>query len=162
MHSRTIHCIAVAVMLVGQANAEHEVAAPALGDKVWVRLEDPLAHEYAARIGVPQQQAQGLSIEIIATIEQRQPDGTYRIEHHMPISTGEKPQMETLTATVDPKDFAVDVTPKNIPVYSSPGDVKNGIKPTLTQAERRNLRLTLSKLDGVKLRTWALVDELGQ
>jgi hypothetical protein len=67
----------------------------------------------------------------------------------------------TLTGIVDPKRIKFHVVPKNTPVYSSPKDEQNGVKPELTPKDHNEYRLDLSDLKGLKLQTWELKEEIG-
>jgi hypothetical protein len=156
---RAIYFVAISIMLVG--NAQLEAAIPAVGDRIDLQLNGDLAREYATRSSSMKQLPSGMTISIIATIAELRSDGKYRIEHTALVKTDDKPKMVTLTSIVDPKDVAVDIIPKNTPVYSDPGGPQRGDKPSMTQSEQKILRLNLSALDGTKLRTWALVDEIG-
>jgi hypothetical protein len=124
-----------------------------------------LAKEYARRTGSLKwnEAPAGLQISTSATVAQKRDDGRFRIEHFSHINrVGNLARLVTLTAIVDSTKIASDVTPKNTPVYRSPADHQKSVKPTLTQKDQSALRLELSELKGVKLRTWALAEEIGE
>jgi hypothetical protein len=145
--------------LFAQQNTHGEV-----GDHVVIQMTGDLAAEYGKCIGTikKDQVPPGLEISTTATIAQKLRDGRVRIEHTSHIIRDREPvRLVTLTATVDSTKLTTDVTPKGTAVYASPADHKNGSKSTLTTTETRTLRLTLSDLEGLKLRMWTLAEELG-
>lgn len=140
--------------LIAQQNASTNV-----GDHLMIQMTGDLAVEYAKRTGsinkdkVPP----GLHISISATIAQKLKDGRLRVEHTSHIVRADEPfQLVTLTGIVDSATLTTDIRPKGTEVSTSPD-----AKPTLTTAETQTLRLTLSDLKGLKLRTWTLAEELG-
>ncbi len=152
--------------LVAQKPSEAHVANGHLnvGDLLEVRMTGELAEQYARCIGGLQDNKapRGLEIETSAMVAQKLDDGRIRLEHSSPIRRGEnQDRLLTMTAIVDPAKVKTDITPKGTPVYPSPNAAKNGTKPTTTTFDVKTLRLQLSDLKGVKLRTWALAEEIG-
>ena len=144
----------------------HEVGAAAkAGDHVFLRMTGDVAREYARLTGtIPENGVPaGLEIETTATITQVLEDGQLRIEHSSNvIQNGRRARLITLTGTVDRDEVVTDVTPKGTPVYSSPEDHNKGSKPTATNKDAKSLRLQLSGLKGLRLRSWSLVEEIGE
>ncbi len=123
-----------------------------------------LAIEYARRAGTLKQndEPRGLFIESTATVAQKLDNGRYRIEHSSQFKIDNKPsRMITFSTIVEQTKFTSNAVPKNTAVYSSPADLKNGVKPTFTQDEHRSTSLELSELKGLKLQTWELTEEIG-
>ncbi len=135
-----------------------------VGDQLTIRMTGELAKEYAKRNGfrTTNDQQQNILIETPATISQKLGDRHFMIEHSSPIELDKKPQrLLTLTVIVDATRFVTNVIPKNTPVYDSPADHQKGVTPNLLQYEQRTNLLELSDLKGIKLRTWELMDEIG-
>jgi hypothetical protein len=131
-----------------------------IGGHLAVRMTGDLAKEFAQRTGLlgKNDAPDGLQIETIATIEQQLDDGRVRIEHSSHVNReGKTSRLVTLTGTVDPTAITTDITPKGTSVYASPR-----AKPVLTTEETKMLRLKLSDLKGLKLRTWTLFEEIGE
>lgn len=157
---RTLAALAVLASIGnGSLFAQQNTSAKA-GEHLVIRMTGDLAVQYAKRTGsiskdnVPS----GFEISTTATIAQKLKDGRIRVEHtsHV-VRDGEPTRLVTLTATVDSTKLTRDVTPKGTEVYASPD-----AKPTLTTTETQTLRLTLSDLKSLKLRTWTLAEELGE
>jgi len=146
------------------ASAQEKILSINVGDLLFIQMTGDLAKEYArcTRSLKWNESPAGLQISTSATVAQKRDDGRFRIEHSSHIKRdGNLARLVTLTAIVDSTKIASEVTPKNTPVYHSPADHQKGVKPTLTQKDQRTLRLELSELKGVKLRTWALAEEIG-
>jgi hypothetical protein len=148
----------VALMLVvGIGNhvfAEQKDAAVKIGDLVVVTMKGDLAKEYLRSVS-HETTARGVEVQVIAHIAQRLEDGRIRIECSM---SGDKAtRLVTLTATIDSSKVTTVIIPKGTEVYASPE-----AKPKLTTEESKDLRLELSDLKGVKLRTWTLSKEIGE
>jgi hypothetical protein len=165
MFARLTIIAVLSVFSIGRLFAQESHTPARVGDLLVVRMTGDVAKEYATRTGMPKLEnldPSGLSISIPVTIAQRRPDGKYRLECSSTVETEKcKPHMLTLTAIIDPKQLKSTTTPKNTPVYASPADAKNGKQPTLTETEEKILHVELSDLHNTKLRTWALVDEVG-
>ncbi len=135
-----------------------------VGDHLVIQMTGDLAKEYARRTDLLRQNESptGLQISTTAIVAQELDDGRFRIEHSSHITRDGNPaRLVTLTAIVDSTKIATHVTPANTPVYRSPADHKKGVKPTLTRKESKTLRLKLSDLKGLKLRSWTLAEEIG-
>ncbi len=135
------------------------------GDHIFIRMTGELAKEYARLTDSPRNDGEtsGYSIETSATIVQNLDDGRIRIERSVPLKRAGKPDRYlTLTATVDKEKLKTDVTPKGAASYASPAEYKNGAQPKLTTEDSKSLRLELSELKGLKLRTWTLAEEIGE
>lgn len=148
-------------------SAEDKVATPKVGDSLGVKMTGELAKEYATRSGLYKpgsiRNANGFRFETLATVAQRLPDGSYRIEHSMIYENGgSKPRMMTLRVIVQPTQIKSMVTPAKTALYSSPGDVKKGIKPFVTTKDHTGFYIELSNLREAKLRTWEMVEEVGE
>jgi hypothetical protein len=131
------------------------------GDQIAVNMTGDLAREYAKATGIKRdmKRIDGLTIETMATVEQRLANGRIRIEHSSQVNQdGKAARLVTLTAIVSRSKVTNEVTPKGTKVYASPGS-KDG-KVTTEQTEM--LRTSLSDLKGLKLRTWTLASEIGQ
>jgi len=142
-----------------------EDASAKVGDLLFVRMTGDLAKEYAQRSGSLRENEApaGLEISTSATIAQTLDNGRIRIEHWSQIKRdGKQDRLLTLTAIVDRTKITTDVTRKGTPVYASPAAHKNGAKPSLTTEDANVLRLQLSDLTGLKLRTWTLESEIGE
>ena len=136
-----------------------------VGDHLFVQMTGELAKEYAQCSGVLQKNEApaGLDVQTTATVAQTLANGRIRIEHWAPIKRdGKQDRLLTLTAIVDRTNITTDVTPKGTHVYASPAAHKDGAKPSLTAEDANVLRLQLSDLKGVKLRTWTLASEIGE
>jgi hypothetical protein len=154
---------ALAAIANGSLFAQQDKPAE-VGDHIVIQMTGDLATEYGKRTGVikKDQLASGLQIETTATVSRKLDDGRIRVEHTSHIVRDDEPaRLVTLTATVESAKLTTDVMPKGTPVFVSPTEHKNGTKPTLTTAETRTRRLTLSDLKGLKLRTWTLAEEVG-
>lgn len=158
MLMRTLAALAVlAVIGKGSLFAQQNTSTK-VGEHIVIQMTGDLAVEYAKCTGsiskdkVPP----GLEISTTATIAQKLKDGRIRVEHtsHI-VRTGEPLRLVTLTGIVDSTELTTDITPKGTEVFASPG-----AKPTLKTTETHTLRLTLSDLKGLKLRTWTLAEEL--
>ena len=155
----------VALAAIGNGSLSAQQNAPAaVGDHVVIQMTGELAAEYGKRVGAikKDQVPAGLEISMTATIAQKLDGGRIRIEHTSHIVRDREPiRLVTFTTTVDSTKLTTGITPKGTAVYASPAGHKNGTKPTLTAAETKTLRVTLSDLKGLKLRTWTLAEELG-
>jgi uncharacterized hydantoinase/oxoprolinase family protein len=131
------------------------------GDQIAVSMTGDLAKEYAKATGIERdiKQVDGLTIEIVATVEQRLTDGRIRIERSSQVNqAGKAPRLVTLSASIATSKVTSEVTPKGTQVFASPGSKDKGV--TTTQSEM--LHTSLSDLKGLKLRTWTLATEVGQ
>lgn len=157
-----LRILAALTLILGIGNglyAQQSHATAKVGDHLAIRMTGDLAKEYAQRTGSLRgnQAPTGFQIEISATIAQHLTDGRIRIEHTSHINRdGGTTRLVALTATVDPTKITKDITPKGAPVYASPG-----AEPKLTTEITKTLRLKLSDLKGLKLRTWTLSEEIG-
>jgi hypothetical protein len=165
MSKKMVGLVTCLMSLASFATVNNCFAKLAVGDVVFVRLTGEAAKVYAAQSGMqlPPAKDLGLAIEVTATVEQLRPDGKIRIECSQTNKGGKnKPQMITLTVLVDPAKLTSDTTPAGTAVYASPADYENGVKPTKTSGSQRNVRLSLSDLHGVKIRSWSLLNEVGE
>jgi hypothetical protein len=156
---RALAALTLVVVIGNGLLAQQNDATAKVGDHLFIQMTGDLAKEYAQRSGslrineVPD----GLQIETSATIAQKLNDGRIRIEHTSHLNReGGTTRLVTLTATVDPTNITTDVTPKGTPVFASPG-----AKGKRTTEDTKTLRLKLSDLKGLKLRTWTLSEEIG-
>lgn len=157
---RVLAALALVVVIGSDLFAQQKISTAKVGDLIAIKMTGELAKEYARRTGSLEANEipDGLEIETMATIAQQFDDGRIRIEHSSQIKTkGKAIRLVTLTATVDSSKVATDVTPKGTPISASPG-----AKPSLTTADTKTLRLKLSDLKGLKLRTWMLSEEIGE
>jgi hypothetical protein len=164
MIARFATVLALVVMWESELLAQQTAASTKVGDLLFVRMTGDLAKQYARSTGglkdieVPG----GLEIETTATVAQQFGDGRVRIEHSRICKRKGNPDaLITMTATVDSSALTADVTPKGTLVYSSPVAQKSGDRGTPTMRDSQNRRIELSELKGVKLRTWKLVEEVG-
>jgi hypothetical protein len=152
------------ILMAGGLVARGDDAVISVGDQIALEMTGDLAEQYARRTGSlkPDQQVpSGLSIVTSATVCQQLKNGQYRIEHSTSfIDRAKKPGLVTLTSTVDAKQLKQHVKRRG-PVYASPADSQNGPKLGQIESESRILRLELSELKGLKLRTWSLTEEIG-
>jgi len=152
---RTLTALVV-VTVVGNSLFAHEDDTSAnVGDHLFIRMTGDLAKEYSRHTGLLRnnEAPAGLRIEISATIVRELDNGRIRIEHSSLIKRdGKQARLITLTA---------EITPKGTPIYASPAAHKKGTKPKLTTRDSNMLRLQLSDLKGLKLRTWTLAEEIG-
>ena len=135
---------------------------PGNGERIVLQLSGDLAKEYGRRTGASQKVLNdpGLRVEIVATVVQALADGQVRIEHSCPVGeNGKLTRLITLMATVSPDKITRSETPKGIVVFASPAD---RTPQTVTVAASRTFRVELSGLKGVTLRTWSLVEEVGE
>jgi hypothetical protein len=159
MFKRTLVALAALALIGNVSLFAKQNTSTKVGQHLVLQMTGDLAVEYAKCTGsinkdnVPP----GLEIETTATIVQQLEDGLIRVEHtsHI-VRDGEPDRLVTLTSTVDSTKLTTDVTPKGTEVYASPG-----AKPTRTTTETQTLRLSLSDLQALKLRTWTLAEELG-
>jgi hypothetical protein len=154
----------IAVVLALIAGMQSELAAQEkgegvkAGDVIHIKMTGDLAKEYAVRMGTPPEVVakNGLAVQTIVTVVERLPGGQLRIERHLPINSEGKPaRLLTLTGTVDSTKVTTDITPKGTLVSRSPGEL-----PVETTEEVTNLRLELTSLKGLRLRTWTLAEDI--
>lgn len=160
MVARLLAAFTLVIAIGNELCAQQDQVEVQVGDHLAITLTGDLAKEYAQRTGLlPDGEASdGIQIETTATIAQELDDGRIRIEHTSHVNrNGEQARLVTLTATVDPAKITSAVTPKGTRIFASPGS-----KPILTSEEMRTLRLQLSDLKGLHLRTWTLSDEIGE
>ena len=117
------------------------------GDQIVIALTGELAQEYAKRAGgsVPA----GAKIEALARVEQVLPGGNLRIEHILFKHGQDKPELVTLTATINGRNITADIEPAGTFISVSPDS-----KPIISASESRTLRTELSDRNSVKLRSW--------
>ena len=162
---RTLAALVVVAVFGNGLFAHGDNASVKVGDHLFIRMTGDLAKEYARRTGLlrDNEAPDDVKVEISATIAQKLDNGRIRIEDSSFIKRdGKQDRLITLTATVDRTKVTTDVTPKGTPIYASPAAHKNGTKPTLTTEDTNVLRLHLSDLKGLKLRTWTLAEEIGE
>jgi len=118
-----------------------------------------LAKEYGRRTLPEAPDIPALQIETVAVVTQTLDDGRICLEHSFPVQqNGKLSRLVTLTVTVTPTEVTSTVIPKGTPVFATPADREPGF---VSAEETRTLRIKLSNLRGVKLRTWSLVEEIG-
>ena len=154
--------IAVLSLMASAALAQTPTPDITPGEQVFVQMSGKVAKEYASRCGLSDADHPGLRIETHATIQQLMADGNFRIEHvsMMPALHG-KPRMVTLTAIVKKATLKIVATPKGTQVYASPAEHQNHRRTVATTSDWQSLRLELSDLKNVKIRSWVMVDEAG-
>ena len=166
MLAKAIAVLAVMAFFLGTVFGFENSAIIQVGDHIGLRLSGKLAEEYSRRIGVlkPDQKPQpGLQLETTGTVCQVSDNDQIRIECSLPVvARGKKESLITLTAIVDAKEIRADISPKGTPIYSSPDDKKRGINPVSLDHDVRSLKLELSDLKHIKLRTWTLAEEIGE
>lgn len=156
---RILAALALVLAIGNGLFAQQNHSTAKVGDHLTIQMTGDLAKEYAQRTGSLRGNGapDGLQIETSATIAQQLNDGRIRIEHTSHLNReGGTTRLVTLTATVDPTRITTAVTPKGTPVYAFPG-----AEPKLTSEVTKTLRLKLSNLHGLKLRTWTLSEEIG-
>jgi hypothetical protein len=161
MVAKTLCLVTLSILLSQPAHAQLETRPPAVGDTVFIGMRGEAARAYFAAISRPEPRGGDGTVEMPATIKARDSDGKYRIENETPLQTADKPRMVTVTAIVSPADITADVTPKGTLVAADPVSYQNGNR-VRTIADARNLRIELTDLHNVKLRTWELVKEVGK
>lgn len=98
--------------------------------------------------------AAGLEIQVLALAE-RIDKGKVRIRHEtIRKEDGQKDRLVVLTADIDSKRFDSTTSPKGTVIYSSPSDLKNGLKGKKTTEDSRGFKLTLKDPKEVTLRAW--------
>lgn len=160
MTIRAIAVLAIVSLCGTELLAEQNV--PGNGERIVLQLSGDLAKEYGRRTGASQNVLNdpGLRIEIVATVVQALANGQVRIEHSCPVGeNGKLTRLITLTATVSPDKITSSETPKGTIVFASPG---NRTPQTVTVAASSTFRVELSHLKGITLRTWSLVEEIGE
>ena len=164
MAMRTIAIIALVAGIGSILWGQENYTTIDVGGHLVIRMTGDLAKEYTRRTSARKSDADsaGLEIHTTATVVQNLDDGRIRIEHSSPIRIDNKTsRLITLTGIVDPKRVKCIVVPKNTPVYSSPKDAQDGVKPGLTPKDYNEYRLDLPDLKGLKLQTWELKEEIG-
>jgi hypothetical protein len=165
MFARVTLVIIVLIFSSGDLSAQEKHTAARVGELVVLKMSGKAAEEYATRSGMPKKgnlDLSRLSISTTGTIAQHRADGKYRIECSSAVENSKNtPRMLTLTAIVDPTQLKSEITPKATAVYASPADAKSGKPPKLTESAGKLLHVEFSDLENIKLRTWALVDEVG-
>jgi len=163
MLARLLAVLASLTGIVTIAYAEETKPAVRIGGEVNLTMTEELAHQYRRLILVRFGQGSSLpnlTIETSAIVAQRLDDRHYRIEHWAPIvEEGKPPRMLTLSAIVKESQLQPAVTKARTPVYDSPASTA---KPRLTTEDHHGLRLNLSELHGVTLRTWKLDEEVAK
>ena len=151
MKPRLLNTLAIVLLCSGTALAVQS------GDKVFLRMRGDLASEYAKAMSG--QASHIVQVEVGAIVAQSLPDGRLRIEHSSPSLQREgEARLVTLSATVMPSMITSEITAEGTTVYAAPGSKVS----TVTTKPTETLRVTLSNLKGVKLRTWKLASEIGE
>ncbi len=160
MLNRTLAVLATLALIGNESSYAQQHTSTKVRDKLVIRMTGDLAVEYAKCTGSINKAKvlPGLEISTTARIAEVLNDGRYRVEHtsHI-VRDGEPDRLVTLSATVDSTKLKTDVTPKGTEVYASPS-----ARSTRTNKETQTLRLTLSELQSLKLRTWILAEEIGE
>ena len=162
---RTLAALVVFAVIGNRLPAQEDNVTINAGDQLVISMTGDLAKEYA-RLTCSQRgvvQSEGLQVQMFATIVQKLDRGRYRIEYssHIIKVDGNPSRLVTLAAVVDATQIKSEAIPRNTPTYSSPADIQKGVKPTLTQKDQKLLRVDLSDLKNLKLRTWTLAEESG-
>jgi hypothetical protein len=159
----TIRAIAVlSIVSLCGTDLLAQQGAPKPGELIALQLTGDLAKEYGRRTGASQNVLNdpGLRIETVATVVSAFAEGQIRIEHSFPVGeNGKLARLITLVATVSPDKITSGETPRGKIVYASPGD--RTPQPVAVTA-LKTFRVALSDLKGVTLRTWSLVEEIGE
>lgn len=156
---RMLSALTVVLLIGSGLIAQQHDTATNIGEILSIKMTGDLAKEYARLTGsLRGDEAWGLQVDTTAMIAQKLNDGRIRIEHssHV-IRQGKTARLVTLTATVDTKDITADILPTGTPISASPGAVSEP-----SSKETKTLRLTLSNLKGLKLRSWSLSEEIGE
>lgn len=157
---RIVSALVLVAAIQNGLAAQQKVETAKVGDIVQITMSGDLAKEFAQRLGAKPQvvTADGLEMQTSATVVQQLDGGRLRIEHQSHVIDERKPsRLITLTGNVDSTRITTHVTPKGSLVYSSPGAT-----PVKTTDDMKSLRLELSSLKGLKLRTWTLAEEISQ
>ena len=164
MTMRMLAALAVLAIIGRSSLLAQEPAHAQVGDPLVIQISGDLAAEYGKRTGTisKDQVPPGLRISVVATVAQQLSDDQIRIEHtsHI-VRNGGLDRLVTLTATVKSTQLVTDVVPKGTAVFASPAQGSDDGQGSATEKETRTLRLDLSDLQGLKLRTWTLSEELG-
>jgi len=161
MFAQTTAALTIVALMAGGLVAGDNSAPFREGDRIFLRLTGNLATEYARRVGLQQHSkaAHGLEIEVIASVAQRFDDGRYRIEHFghsKPINRSDnKIRLVTLEAFVDAKQIKASTTARAPVPTAAPSE------NVASRIDVRELRVILSDLKHLKLRTWSLMEEIG-
>lgn len=159
----TIRAMAVlAIFSVCGTDVLAQQGAPKPGELVTLQLTGDLAREYGRRTGASQKflNGPGPRIETVATVVSAFAEGQIQIEHSCPVGeNGKLARLVTLMATVSPDKITRSETPKGTILFASPGD-RTPLPVTVTSSTA--FRVELSDLKGVTLRTWSLVEEIGE
>ena len=126
----------------------------AVGDQIVLVMTGEVAKDYNRRSGA--KTGDVASIETTATVTRPQKDGQFTFEHHGPVKRAGQPEtLVTLSGVVDQSKLTRRITPRSTPIYTSPKDAKY----TVANYEIKTTVLSLSELDGLKLRTWTLTED---
>jgi hypothetical protein len=160
MVAKTAAVLAIAAAFAGTLVAVEDKASVKVGDLIVLEMTGELAVEYSRRVGTlnPGEDApSGLSITTMATVDQQLENGQLRIEHSRRcVDRDNKPRLVTLTAIVDATQITEYVIPRG-PAQRSPSDPQQ----TQIDEDKRGVRVELSDLKRLKLRTWSLTEEIG-
>jgi hypothetical protein len=133
-----------------------------IGSQVILTIRGEVASEYARRSGAmkrDEKAPKGLSIQMVATVSQRLKNNQYRIDLSDEVEGADgKQRLITLSTIADAGEIKERNIPKGLPVYDSPADAKNGVKPVRFTEDRKELWLELSNLKAAKFQTWSLVE----
>jgi hypothetical protein len=149
----------IIVVMGNELLAQQNDATARVGDVILIKMTGDVARDYARRIGSLPEIAErnGLEIQTTAMIAQQLDGGRFRIEHYANVNhEGKTVRLVTLTGIVDPAKITSAVTAKGTSVSASPQ-----AKPVLITEDMKTFRLELSDLKEVKLRTWTMVEEIG-
>ena len=163
---KSMAVLAIVAVMAGGIIARDDITSIEVGDNVILRMSGELAVEYARRTGYlnpDEKPPRGLQIETSVIVCQMLENGQYRVELSAPfVNRDKKACLVTLTSIVDAKQFTQYVIRKG-PAYASPADSQKGVvKPVQIEEDRQGVRLELSDLKGLKLRTWSLTEEFGE
>jgi hypothetical protein len=158
----------------GKVHAAGAAATVKVGDNVPLQMTGELAKKYARRMGTTREAnaVNGIQVETTVTIAQKLDDGRFRVEHMLTIlRDGEKDRLLTLTGTVDSSNFTTDlvinptVIKRPVVTFSKAPTgavIARNLDINTAHLETRNIvRLKLSGLKGLELRTWSISDEVG-
>jgi len=156
-------CVAISAFLLTSISASaNDKPSLGVGTTVFLELTGDLALKYCQLMPhFPKDNLRpelGISVSVSAQIVQNREDGTFRLEYVSPIFKNQKePTLLTLTASLKSESLVVTQIPKGRLVSSSPAD----LFPVATSEIAESVRMQLSDVDDVKLRTWKVQSEIG-
>lgn len=158
MFARALVALMLAAPLPNALFAQGTAASIKIGDPIQIEMSGELVKEYGRVANMlPDPVPERFSISVIARVEEMQEDGRLRIEHSSYVKADGKPlRLVTLSGWVDSRPIATGGNAQGALVYTTPGATG---RPAASESKWK--RLELAELKGLKLRSWALTEELG-